>query len=543
MRGDAPSPIHKGFIDVNGKALHFVRRGRGPALVMLHAAPCSARVMEPLQAEWCDHFTTVAFDLPGFGLSDMPDSDPLTTADLADAVADGARQLGLTKVTLYGRHTGAGVAVEVARRHPQLCHFLLTDGYPVFASPYGEERLAEYLPPIVPRWDGGHLTWTWFRYREQHVFWPWNRPVQAHRADTDIPDLDFLYRGTTELLTAAGTYARVYASAFRHPGLAVIDEVRIPACYGNRPGDSQFKTVKLYPAHVRVQVFSRNPAEAAREELAVLLDQRHDTPAPSGGSRVITDGRSLRGYLDLPDGPAYVRGASLDRAGTPTLFIPDLPGGIDLHGDDIQALAAAGPVIAFDPWGNGHSIWKGEGPWVDLWARQAESVSRAMGWREANLFGHGTGSVVALEALRRAPGMFKAATLRSPPALAREGLEAFARDYAPDIIPAWDGGNFLRLWHHLRDQELWFPWNARTTAHARRTAPRIDPDWLNTRATVLLRQPEHYQSIWSTVLLYPTLDEIRAHPGRISVTSQEGDLFAQGAATAKEAGRRGGADQ
>ena len=536
MPASPPRPIHKGFIAINGKALHYVRRGTGPALVLLHAAPCSARVMEPLQAEWADHFTTVAFDLPGFGLSDLPDANPLSTTDLADAVAEAARALGLSQIMLYGRHTGAGVAVEIARRHPDLCHCVLTDGFPVFAAPYSEARLAEYLPPIVPQWDGGHLTWTWFRYREQHMFWPWDRAVLAHRADTDIPDLDFLHRGTTELLTAAETYVRVYASAFRHPGLAIIDEVRVPVCYGNRPGDSQFKTVKLYPGHARVRVFSRDPALAAAEELEDLLAHRPAQPAPAGGSRVMRTGGTLRGYIDLPDGAVHVRGAGLERGGSPTLFIPDLPGGIDLHAEEISALAKDGPVIAFDPWGNGHSIWPADKALsVALWAHQAEGVARHFGWSTARVVGHGTGSVVALEALRQAPGLFETALLRTPPALARAGLDSFAAEYAPDITPVWDGGHLLRLWHHLRDQELWFPWNRRTTAHARRTEPRIDPHWLTRRAVTLLRQPAQYRAIWREVLVYPTLETIRTLPGRVSVVSEAGDLFAACAADASTA--------
>ena len=42
-----PSAIFKGFVEVNGGMVHYVRRGEGPALVMLHAAPCSAKVMAP----------------------------------------------------------------------------------------------------------------------------------------------------------------------------------------------------------------------------------------------------------------------------------------------------------------------------------------------------------------------------------------------------------------------------------------------------------------------------------------------------------------
>ena len=58
----------------------------------------------------------------------------------------------------------------------------------------------------MPRWDGSHLIWAWFRYREQHVFWPWDKALPNHRADTEVPPLDFLYRGAVELLEAGADY-------------------------------------------------------------------------------------------------------------------------------------------------------------------------------------------------------------------------------------------------------------------------------------------------------------------------------------------------
>ena len=78
------STICKGFVEMDGRTLHYIRRGKGPALILLHAAPCSAKVMAPLQAAWEGDFTTFAFDLPGFGLSEMIDVDVLETRHLAD---------------------------------------------------------------------------------------------------------------------------------------------------------------------------------------------------------------------------------------------------------------------------------------------------------------------------------------------------------------------------------------------------------------------------------------------------------------------------
>lgn len=518
-------PVDRSFVETAFGSLHYVRQGEGPTLVMLHAAPCSAKVMEPLQAEWAAHFTTFAFDLPGFGLSDPPAAERVETHHLADAVAAAITALGLGKVTLYGRHTGAGVAVEIARRHPDLCAFVLTDGYPVFANPYDDQRLAEYLTPIVPAWDGSHLTWTWFRYREQHMFWPWDRPALASRADTDLPDLDFLHRGTVELLEARETYQRVYASAFRHPGLAVIDEVKVPVCYGNRPGDSQHKTVRLYPDHAWVHVFPRDPDEAAAEELKILLAHGRSEPAPAFRGPSIHGRSTLRDYIPDALAPIYARGAGLDRDGAPLLVLHDLPGSIDLHLEDIDRLDRMRPVLGFDFFGNGNSrVARDFVPSIDAYVDQLEHVLDHLGWEKIHLLANGTSAAVAAEFASRHPDRVGQIAFRSPPLI--EADPAFAAAYAPDISPEWSGGNLLKLWHHLRDQELWWPWFERRIGNAKKTEPRIEPEALQRRALVLLKQPWHYQAIWRAVLdcdLSARLASM-AHPA--TVVSEPRDIFA-----------------
>lgn len=104
----------------------------------------------------------------------------------------------------------------------------LTDGYPALSDTYDEALIERYLQPIVPTWDGGHLVWLWFRYRDQHAFWPWNEQRLANRADADVPDLDFLHRGVIEFLEAGNDYRLGYAAPFRHDALGASEDVFAP---------------------------------------------------------------------------------------------------------------------------------------------------------------------------------------------------------------------------------------------------------------------------------------------------------------------------
>jgi pimeloyl-ACP methyl ester carboxylesterase len=512
--------VLKAFVEVAGKHLHYVRMGEGPAVVMLHASPCSAQVMAPLQAVFAPRFTTFAFDLPGFGFSDKLDAEPLETAHLADAIAAGVRALGLAQVAAYGRHTGAGVAVEMANRHPDLVSMVVTDGFPVFAQPYSPERLAEYLPPIVPRWDGGHLTWTWFRYREQHVFWPWDKAQPGHRADTEVPDLEFLYRGAVEMLRSGENYPTVYASAFRHAGLGMIGSVMPPVCYGNRPGDSQHKTMPLYPPSAWVQEFARDPLEAAAQEVRILTRYPARGAVPPHRSRIRLGIPRAMDYVGTPDGECFVLGEGLDRPGTPLVLLPELPGSVSLHSDAVRALGQHRPVLAVDPLGNGRSLLpKDAALGVAPWADQVEAVLNAAGLGRVAVMALGTSAAIAVELARR--GRAGALVLQSPPSTP----SAWADSYAPDITPRPDGGNFLALWHHLRDQELWFPWFAQDPAHAR-PAFRIEPAALHARAVALLSQPHHYRPTWREVLSHPLDERLAQVTCPVMIAHREADLFA-----------------
>ena len=39
--------------------------------------------------------------------------------------------------------------------------------------------------------------------------------------------------------------------------------------------------------------------------------------------------------------------------------------------------------------------------------------------------------------------------------------------YPVEADPVWDGSHLTRVWHHMRDQELWWPWFDRRAATAR----------------------------------------------------------------------------
>ena len=486
--------ISKHFVTVRNRRVHYLRAGSGPALALLHASPCSAKVLRPLMPMFGEKFTCLAFDTPGFGLSDKLDLPSPSVEDFADALAETLHALGVRRVAAYGRHTGASIAVEFAARHPKLCSMALADGFAVFARRYTDEELERYLEPIVPAWDGAHLLRLWFRYRDQHVFWPWNRQTGAARSDADVPPLDFLHRGVVELLEAGNDYRIGYAAPFRHRALDVIRELKVPVCFGNRPGDSMYLTRGLYPSSAWQEEIPREFEPATRAERAIL-EKHPGEPPPSPPHCAPLTGRTTTAYVDQ----LLVR-SSGDLRETPLLIIHHAPGSSVLYDGLVKAMS---PALALDLPGHGESDpLPGNPQSVGVWADAAERVLQSLGIKDIRIYGHNSGAAVAVELAHRLAKRARGIVLDAPAFLGDEDRNRLPAVYAPEVQPTWDGSHWLRAWHHLRDSELWWPWFERTHQAVRRGEPRIDPATLTLRVREAMKQPASYEPAWRAALSY-----------------------------------------
>lgn len=112
------------FIEVDGLRLHYKEAGQGePALVLLHGFGASTfswrRVLGPLARKR----RVVAFDRPGFGLSQRPlrptrRPSPYSPEGAADLTAGLMRALGIRRAVLVGNSAGGTVALLTYLRHP-----------------------------------------------------------------------------------------------------------------------------------------------------------------------------------------------------------------------------------------------------------------------------------------------------------------------------------------------------------------------------------------------------------------------------------------
>lgn len=114
-----------GYVNVNDLKMYYEVHGTGQPLVLLHGAfSAIGTSFGKLIPGLARQRQVIAFELQGHGrTADI--ERPMTLEGMADDVAEAIRQLGLSPADLFGYSMGAGVALHVAIRHPDILRKLV----------------------------------------------------------------------------------------------------------------------------------------------------------------------------------------------------------------------------------------------------------------------------------------------------------------------------------------------------------------------------------------------------------------------------------
>ena len=104
---------------VNGITLHYIRGGKGPAVILIHGFPQDWFEYRPIMSTLAKQFTVVAVDLRGIGGS-TPASDGYDAANMAEDIYQLATVLKMEHVYIVGHDIGGHVAYAFVRRFPQI---------------------------------------------------------------------------------------------------------------------------------------------------------------------------------------------------------------------------------------------------------------------------------------------------------------------------------------------------------------------------------------------------------------------------------------
>lgn len=96
-------------------SLHYVRKGDGSPLLLVHGLGAGLRSWDPIIDALAAHREVIAVDLPGFGQTPSLRGE-VSIATLADSVARFIDEQGLDGVATVGQSMGGRIVLELARR-------------------------------------------------------------------------------------------------------------------------------------------------------------------------------------------------------------------------------------------------------------------------------------------------------------------------------------------------------------------------------------------------------------------------------------------
>ena len=156
--------------------------------------------------------------------------------------------------------------------------------------------------------------------------------------------------------------------------------------------------------------------------------------------------RVTRHFVDVPQGAVHYAEAG---AGDPVLLLHQTPRSWDEYRDVLPLLGRTRRAIAMDTVGFGDSdpLTSG-GNSIEAWSEVVLALLDGLAIERADLVGHHTGAVIAVETAVRAPDRVRSVILSSSP-YDKPGAPAAAapgRAVVDEVEPSADGSHLLELW-------------------------------------------------------------------------------------------------
>jgi len=118
LKSSVPHSQFSKFADLDGLRIHYLEKGEGTPLVLIHGYTSSTYTWKDQFAELAKQYRVIAVDLKGFGFSDKPDGDYSRRAQ-GEVVARLLDKLNIERAWLVGNSMGGETALNVAADHPE----------------------------------------------------------------------------------------------------------------------------------------------------------------------------------------------------------------------------------------------------------------------------------------------------------------------------------------------------------------------------------------------------------------------------------------
>ena len=127
-QAERDNPPRGKFVEVEGVRLHYLERGSGPVLVLLHGNGVLANDFEysGLMDKLSERYRVIAFDRPGYGYSERP----RTTDAQARLLHHALQEIGVDSAIVLGHSWGTMIALAMGLQVPDFVRGLvLLSGY------------------------------------------------------------------------------------------------------------------------------------------------------------------------------------------------------------------------------------------------------------------------------------------------------------------------------------------------------------------------------------------------------------------------------
>jgi len=234
--------IDREFVRIAEGPVHMRRlnraegeEGTGKMLLLFHPSPNSSRGLVPiLQALHGAGvgLDCVAVDTLGNGDSPPPTPDVPDIAYFADAMVRLMDAMGVERADLYGAHTGARIACEIAATRPDRVGRVIFQGISDFDEATRSQRLESYAPAMDYDDYGRQFIWAFNFVRDQSLHAPYFLRDPEHRLmNRAVPDAATLHAATMDVLKSLTSYHKPYRAAFAYPTSERIPLVKAPALF------------------------------------------------------------------------------------------------------------------------------------------------------------------------------------------------------------------------------------------------------------------------------------------------------------------------
>ncbi len=237
--------IRRGFTDIAEGQVHYrtIETGAGggkPPLLLLHSSPLSSLLMVKLATHLAPTRDVIALDTLGQGDSCPPVRSDVMMDYFADATNRALDTLAgkYRQVDVFGTHTGARIAADLAIDHPHRVRKVILDGMRRMPGGLYEEYaekidISRHIDP-----DGTQFFKAWNKWRDEYLFKPPHRWTQEQATGSPLPSAREMHDSAVEVFKGIPHAHVAYRAAiFYRPQdrLPLIKQPTMATC-GSRDG-------------------------------------------------------------------------------------------------------------------------------------------------------------------------------------------------------------------------------------------------------------------------------------------------------------------